>query len=473
MRLIRLSKKSFFRTFEDIGYLVNEMSGKDIVLDECGAMFLSEIGREPKQIQTVVKNVASRFVDANRKEIEKDFGDLTSKLEADGFVITGQTIVELDEKEPEFSYSIAEQPEVLSGTLEESLSPSSDILKRHFWKYPRIFNMQIELTSFCNLRCVHCYLGDVHPVGWLEKERIFDLLDQLKDMGTLEVTFTGGEVFSRPDLPEILQYARHNDFSITLLTNNVLLTDSLLEEIKNTGVRLIQISLYSMKPEVHDAITRHSGSWMKTIGNIEKLITNNVPIQVGCPVMKENLNSFAEVIEWGNKLRFRVKPDLLLMARTDFSTDNLDHRLNLDESKQAIKSIMGSDVEYHNKLMLKNRVREERNPSDPICGVGTSTMCIAANGDFYPCPGFHMKLGNINDNSVKDVWNKSPQILKLRDVKNSSYSRCLKCESVEYCHICMAKFYNESGGDIFKVSEYICGVSRLNRELAEAYLSSH
>ena len=51
----------------------------------------------------------------------------------------------------------------------------------------------------------------------------------------------------------------------------------------------------------------------------------------------------------------------------------------------------------------------------------------------------------------------------------TAYPKCLKCQSLEYCNMCLAKFYNESGGDIYKISDYFCGVSHLNREIAEEY----
>jgi radical SAM protein with 4Fe4S-binding SPASM domain len=471
MSYVRLAKRSYFRRFEDIGYVFNEISHNDIVLDECGAIFLSEIGREPRQLQAAAKSIASKFADANQEEVQRDFCEFVSQLETGGFITTGQTLSELDEKEPVFSYSRVESTPLVSESLEARQLPSSEVLNKHFWKHPRLFNMQIELTSYCNLRCVHCYLGDAHAAAWMSKDKVFDLLDQLNAMGTLEITFTSGEALSRPDLPDILRHARRNDLSLTLLTNNTLLTNTLLEEIKNTGVRLIQISVYSMKPEVHDAITRHPGSLKETVRNIEKLVAENVPVQIACPVMKENLESFSEVIEWGKNMRFRVKPDLMIMARTDFSKDNLGHRLNLDESRKALKIIIASDEDYHRILTLKDRTKEKRNPADPVCGVGTSTMCLAANGDFYPCPGFQMTLGNFNNSCVEDVWSNSKPLMELRKVKNSAYSKCLECQSLEYCHICMAKFYNESGGDIYKVSDHFCGVSHLNRELAQEQLT--
>ena len=473
MKFVRLTKRSYIRMYENIGYIFNELSHADIVFDECGAIFLSEIGRKPKHIQAAAMSIASRFADGNLEEVQNDFCEFVSQLESSGFVITGQTISELDEKEPIFSYSNVTPTNVSLESLDEGYAPSSEVLKKHFWKHPRLFDTQIELTSFCNLKCIHCYLGENHPAGGLAKDTVFSILDQLKAMGTLQVSFTGGEICSRPDLPDILRYAKLNDFSITLLTNNTLLTDSLVEVFKNTGVRLVKISLYSMKPEIHDAITGHQGSWKKTVGNIEKLVACNVPIQASCPVMKQNLDSFAEVIKWGRIMQFNVKPDLLLTARADFSRENLNHRLSLDESKNAIRNIIAVDEEYQKRLSLEYGTNNQRHPDDHICGVGTSTMCICANGDFYPCPAFQLKLGNIYDNTVKDVWENSLLMGELRNVKYSAFTKCLKCPSSDYCAICMGKFYSESGGDMYMTNDFYCGVSHLNRELAEDYLAQH
>lgn len=472
MKTTRLAKTSFFRKFENIGYLFNEITRKDLVLDESGAVFLSELGRKAEAISALAQRIAAKFVNAEPATIERDLRELLLQLEADGFVVCGDSAEELDSKEPAFSYAAPATARAFMDSLEQGQLPSAEILRKHFKKYPRLFSMQVEITSYCNLKCMHCYLGDEHAPGGLPKEKLFSLMDQLADMGTLEVTFTGGEAFSRPDLPELLRYARKKDFSISLLTNNILLTDNLLATIKDTGVALVQVSVYSMKPEVHDAITQQSGSWQKTVKNIERLIGTNIPVQVGCPVMKENLESFTSVLEWGRKMRFRVKTDLMLMARTDFSTENLKHRLSEEECETAIRRVMATDIEYQEMLNHKDRTQRAINPEDPVCGVGSYMLCMAANGDFYPCPGFKLTLGNINTNTVAEVWKDSEAIKTLRQAKNASYPKCMACPSLQYCSMCLAKFYNESGGDIYKLSDYFCNTAHANKRLAEDFVAT-
>lgn len=70
-----------------------------------------------------------------------------------------------------------------------------------------------------------------------------------------------------------------------------------------------------MYPEVHDEITKVRGSFIKTRDNILKLIDNNIPVQINCPIMKQNKNSFHQVIQWGQNNKCSVVTDYLIMAR--------------------------------------------------------------------------------------------------------------------------------------------------------------
>lgn len=465
MNLARLNKHSFARGYEEIGYLFNELTSADMVLDECGAVFLAEIGREPVNLAEAAQRIAAQFADADHTEVERDLRELVVALELGGFVLTGDTGEEMDRKEPSFSY--AAPPNVSSEAEEEEHAPSSEVLKKHFRAHPRPFSVQIELTSFCNLRCIHCYLGDTHPMGGLQTDQVYGILDQLKALGALQVSFTGGEIFSRKDLPAILRHARQNDFSITLLTNNTLLSDSLISEFRQTRVRLVKISLYSMQPEIHDAITAKPGSWQMTVRNIERLVAHDVPVQISCPVMKQNIDSFAAVMRWGERLGVNVKPDLLLTARADLSRENLDHRLSLGECQGAIGTIIATDDEYRTRMAREYGINNRRSPDDHLCGVGVSTISIGANGDLYPCPVFPLKLGNVAKSPIREVWEQSLPLHELRGVRFSDYERCMRCEASDYCGICMGKFYSESGGDRFATSAFFCGVAGLTKRAVE------
>lgn len=467
----RLTSDTFVRNYAQLGFMVNQATREDRVWDENGAVFLEQLTRTPQSLDKTVDALMKWFVGVSREELRHDFVEFIEDLERDKFVVTGSSPAALDTKEPVFSYdNTYEDKPIVQGDMEHL--QSAVVLDEHFRKHPSLYGMQIEITPQCNLKCVHCYMPlkpEQQPVTTPE---ILDVLDQLKDMGTLDVSFTGGEPMLNPDLPRLLQRARENDFSIGLLTNAALLTDELLAVFKEVNMALIQISLYSMDARVHDRITCVNGSWEKTKRSIERLIENNIRVQVNCPIMKENLASFHDVLEWAEKKRIKVNNDFLIMARTDFSTDNLKHRIDdLEKVSEAIEHIIKYDNNY--RAMIESPAVEmpPRKPENAICGVGTNMMCLAANGDYYPCSGYKMILGNCREQSVRAVWETSQAIRELRGITNAYYPECLVCQSRNYCSLCLARIYNENNGKLRPIPAGFCNAAHLNRTLVEDYRS--
>src|ERR1700754_5187378 len=83
-------------------------------------------------------------------------------------------------------------------------------------------SVQVDLTYRCNERCVHCYL-DHHDYGEMPTHEVKNILDQLAEAGALFLTFSGGEIFLRPDLFELITYGRGLNFDVSLKTNPLLI----------------------------------------------------------------------------------------------------------------------------------------------------------------------------------------------------------------------------------------------------------
>ena len=84
---------------------------------------------------------------------------------------------------------------------------------------------QLDLTYRCNERCVHCYLDHVDH-GEMTLAEIKDLLDQFAAAGVFFLTISGGEIFLRPDLFDILEHARRLMFSVKIKTNAILIREA-------------------------------------------------------------------------------------------------------------------------------------------------------------------------------------------------------------------------------------------------------
>ena len=476
---IRLHKDAFFRQYKDIGYLWQQKERRSLVLDKNGAVFFAALTREPQEISAVCTQLVKQYKNVSTEQLTQDFTEFMKRFMPLNIVVMANSLEEIAHHEKHFSYTHAHNTKKTTTQTNKSVSQEENnvnqFLTEHFKKNPQLLSLQIEITPHCNLKCVHCYLGFGTPsenkcIGLTIKE-LYKVLDEFRALGGLQITFTGGEAMLNKDLPALLRYARNKDLDIWILTNAALLTDDLLKVMQETNVAGVQVSLYSMIPEVHDAITQVKGSFEKTKYAIERLIEGNIPVQIGCPIMKENSNSFQTVLKWGYERHLEVKVNSNIFARADFTTDNLDHRITLKEQEKFIKQTLANSPSYQERL-LNNTVVSI--PADePVCGAGRYMLCLEAGGDYYPCPGFKLKLGNCKEQTLKEIWDNSPKLNKLRNLTNAAYEKCLKCPSRSYCNLCPGKLYNESGGDMFKLSDYFCEVAHINRRIAEEFVSKN
>jgi len=89
------------------------------------------------------------------------------------------------------------------------------------------FAVTFEVTYDCNERCIHCYMESGRPS--LLTDEVTRILDDLAEAGTVFVSFTGGEFFTRKDALTILDEAHKRHFVIDILTNATLVTPEIAE----------------------------------------------------------------------------------------------------------------------------------------------------------------------------------------------------------------------------------------------------
>ena len=104
------------------------------------------------------------------------------------------------------------------------------------------------------------------------------------------------------DFNSFLRRCRELDLSVNVLSNLTLLTEDHISEMAKNPLLSVQASLYSMDPSVHDSITGLAGSLEKTVDGILGLINAGIPVQISCPVMKQNKDSFRDVVVWGKSI---------------------------------------------------------------------------------------------------------------------------------------------------------------------------
>lgn len=470
--LYRQKYGTFIRNFDDFGYIINKCNFTDQVTDKIGAVFLSSLSRTPKTLQDIVEEIAAQFSNPDISEIEQDVKDFFYNLEQDGFIVSGETSSELDFKDNHFSYSIStttpNSEELAPVQLRTSVN-SQKYLENHLKSHPTLISFQIEITNRCNERCVHCYIPHENKNTDIESELFYNVLAQCKDMGVMDITLSGGEPMLHPHFLEFLHKAKENDFSVTVLSNLTLLNDDIISEMKSICLSGVQVSLYSMDANIHDAITKKPGSFLKTKNAILKLIENDIPVQISCPTMKQNKNCYNDVAKWAAKHGIRAYTDCVLMARYDHTTDNLNNRMQLKDMSNVINDIIENDIEYQNLIQRTDFTKLMTNNSDEdiICGVGIMSLCMVSSGEVYPCAGWQDYIcGNISDSSLNNIWRTSPKLQYLRSLRKKDLKDCRECSNQLFCAVCMARNANENAdGDPLKINKNLCEIAELNKNI--------
>lgn len=443
---------------------------------------LREISRNPKDVDEIVNSLLKVYEDVDFESLKSDFMEFVESLAKDRFVVMGETVEELDAKDEGFTYDM-DNPKTLAESYyqptDEHVSENTqDFFLEEVQGRPLISALQFELSSRCNERCIHCYIpNDKKNHGFdMPTEKVKSILDEFAAMGGIHVTLSGGEAFLHKDIVEIARYCREKDLQISILSNLISLKDEQVEALKELNISLIQVSLYSMDPEIHDFITTVKGSFEKTKASIEKLVAADIPVQISCPLMKANKVGYGKVLDYAKSLKIKAQTDYIMMARADLDTENLANRLSLEETEEVLRDIIEHDIQYREETLEQLPISDEikldleRFMKQPVCGVGYDNCCITANGDVYPCAGWQdYVLGNVYKQSLQEIWENSERVKELRKITQASFPQCLKCGARDYCARCLVRNYNESGGDMFAVNHHFCDVAFLNKRLVEEY----
>ncbi len=144
------------------------------------------------------------------------------------------------------------------GVLKTSALPIQD-------QYGRTFNyLRLALNEKCNLRCIYCMPEEGIDFRSEEKllstKEIFQLLELTSEMGVTKIRLTGGEPLLRKDLFPIIQYANNLEGieSIHVTTNGILLS-KYIQDLEESGISGLNISLDTLDPNKYKTITRRDG----------------------------------------------------------------------------------------------------------------------------------------------------------------------------------------------------------------------
>ena len=147
----------------------------------------------------------------------------------------------------------------------------------------RLPSVVFEVTPECNQDCRYCYNiwkrpGESAPEapGFRQARRTLKALFRRAKVG--HVTFSGGEPFLTERFLELVLACRLRRKSVTVITNGTCARQADYRSLKDIGVGLVELPVLSFRPEVHDCLTRRTGSWRKATASCALLQKLGVPV---------------------------------------------------------------------------------------------------------------------------------------------------------------------------------------------------
>lgn len=469
-----------FRDYGDFGYITDNRNFGyqkandeqndigDKIVSQTGIVFLSVLGKEAQELDCLVKKISSFFIGIDVAIIKRDAEEFYRLLETDGFLVSGNTLQECNEKDFYFSYGNVKSIEVKNIQPKLVKKETQGFFDEYFGNRLQLTNLHIEITSRCNERCVHCYIPNENKIRDINADLFYSILEQCSKMNVLHLTLSGGEPMLHKNFIDFLKKCNEYNFSVNILSNLTLLNEDILTEMKKNHLLSVQVSLYSMNPIIHDTITQVKGSFEKTKKAILVLRENNIPLQISCPIMRQNADCYESVVEWGKGNNINVGSDYVIIAKYNHTTQNLDNRLSIENIEKIINKEIKNNPYYIEQIKKEAAQKENIEPSDFICSVCHSSLCISESGSVYPCAGWQdYILGDIKQTELIDIWQDSLKIKYLRELRRKDFPECIQCPEKEFCTMCMVRNANESPtGNPLEVNKFFCDIAKLNKKIS-------
>jgi len=333
-----------------------------------------------------------------------------------------------------------------------------------------------EVTRACQLACRHCRADSIHErnPGELTTEEGKRLFDRIASFGAPRpiMVLTGGDPFERPDLAELTAYGSEVGLHLALspsATPNV--TAERLASMRDAGATAMSLSLDGACAETHDAFRGFAGTYRRTLTSAGLIVRAGFRLQVNTTVTRDTVGELPELFVrmldlhvhlWslfflvptgrGQALRALSAEECedVLHWMVDISrhlavkTTEAQHyrRVVLQRAAAAAEGrgaeAFGLGALYHELTartaeLTRDRALPERPTRPPIdTNAGRGFVFIDHLGNVYPSGFLPVKVGNVREQDITEIYREAPLMRALRDPSGFG-GPCGVCEFREVC----------------------------------------
>ena len=327
---------------------------------------------------------------------------------------------------------------------------------------PQLRTLYLYLTEGCNCSCRHCWIVGERfgqsgkEMAVLDPALLRRALEQALPLGLTSVKWTGGEPTLHPGFAQMLSLQKELGLTGVVETNGMLVDDQLANQMKESGVSQVSVSLDSSNPAIHDSIRGVAGGFRRTVAGIRSLVAADYRPELILTLQKTNycdLQSFLTLaVQLGaGSVKLNVLQPVLRGQSMMTGGNALSVRETLD-IKAWLESNVVTELPVSIDLPLAFR------PLSKILSGQESGTCqiftilgLLARGEYALCGiGQHvpeLAMGDVREVSLAEVWQCHPVLKRLRrGLPGQLQGICADCLMNGACMgACVASNYQVSG----------------------------
>jgi AdoMet-dependent heme synthase len=283
----------------------------------------------------------------------------------------------------------------------------------------------------------------------LTTNEVFELLDQLRNAGVIDLAISGGEPLLRADIYKIIGRAKILGFAVGIGSNGSSVTPKAVERLLESGVDRLQVSLDGLA-EAHDRLRCWPGLFARALRGAAIACKGGLPTHVCCTINRYNfsqLEKFTEFIAVGTAI------DRINFSRyvpTGRGNDRLD--LEDEQWRAVIATCTQLRAAYRGRLDIVTHLAQQilvdpylgDMPAFVGCQAGAGQGCVTSEGTVFPCVLLPIPLGNIRATGFEEIWRTSPVIHNLQH-RAKLEGLCGSCPAAAKCGGCRAVAFAKTG----------------------------
>lgn len=271
-----------------------------------------------------------------------------------------------------------------------------------------------ELTYRCPLQCPYCS----NPLDFAKQDKELTtaqwikVFEEAREMGAVQIGFSGGEPLVRKDLPELIRAARDLGFYTNLITSGIGLTEKKIDAFAEAGLDHIQISFQASDETLNAALAGNAKAFRQKLEMAKAVKAHGYPMVLNFVLHRHNIDQIDKIID----LSIELEADDVELATCQFYGWAQLNREGLLPTREQIARAENVVHQYREKMAGTGNLANllfvtpdyyEERPKGCMGGWGAIFLSVTPEGMALPCHSARqlpVEFPSVLENTLQEIW---------------------------------------------------------------------